>query len=142
MIDICMYIGCIEHITLKATTGTESADNSNSHHRLVFEVKGAVNISVAIPCDSSKCTHGVTTNFEYNIEDYYSGESVPCVKPEDITRAALVEDGGDGWFIVSVYTNFITCGSAGPLTADEDFNLWIDGDDLPIYLEQALTLVQ
>lgn len=135
------YVGCIEQIRLRAVTGTVVYAESDSPHRLVFEIKRAANKSVAIPCDYTKCKEGVTTRFDYDIEEFYSGESVPCVKPEDITAAAIVEGGDEGWYIASIYTTFIACNSAGTITADEDFNKWVDGNELPSQTYQSLTLV-
>ena len=64
-----------------------------------------------------------------------------CVRPDDITAISLKEGGNNGWYMKSIYTTYITkSGRELPLTADKDFNKWIDGNGERDHLEQQLTM--
>ena len=125
-----LFIGCIEAITVRATTSKGGDSFSNSPHK--FQIKVGKKIrSVTIPCaKDNNCSPGITRIFTFDIAQFFKGSTVPCVKEDDISEYALAQGGKDGWRVQSVYTTLVTCGSGTIATSDRYFNKWVDEDRL------------
>ena len=135
------FLGCIEAISVRATTSTVEYAFSNSPHKFQITVGGEIR-SVTIPCAEDKnCSPGVTRIFTYDIDQFFQGTTVPCVKQDGISQYALAQGGNEGWNIQSIYATLVTCGGGAIATSDRNFNKWVDGNGTPDQKLQVLTPV-
>ena len=95
--------------------------------------------SVAICGSGNQCSSGSTDYFILDV-DRFGFTNDDCLMKESFEGAKLKADANDGWNIASVYLFLDNCESNEIVTADPDFNLWIDGDSDASRLEQTLTL--
>ena len=97
---------------------------------------------VKIPCGSNKCGIDTTTNFDFDISEFFETsdfvglppKKVLCIKPNEMEGIYLSPSfdyrKSDDWKIKHVYTTLITCNGGIPFSANRDVNRWIENKDV------------
>ena len=119
-----LSIELITYIKVEAMTGDDASATSSDHHALVIVLK-----------DGSKCEAGLPNYKELDkpYETELSAQtdfqpSLVCSK-EDIKEVNLEARGDhDGWYIASIDTFFWANQQYTKLTADPDFNKFVDSN--------------
>ena len=133
-----LYIGRITYIKVEAMTGKDPHAQSNDPHALVIVLKDGSKHEAELP-------NAKDYNALYEIELSAQSDFKP---PLDSTKKKIKRNGvsieargNDGWQIASINTYAMT--KKKPkytnLTADPDFNKWLDGNGAGDHLKHVLT---
>ena len=108
-------------------TGDATYAASSDHHGLVIVLNNGSKCEAELPNVNG---HDKPANKPYEVELSAQTDFQPslvCSK-EDIKEVYLEARGNDGWYIASIETFFWANQQYTKLTADPDFNKWLDGN--------------
>ena len=123
-----LSIELITYVKVEAMTGDTSDAGSSSHHRLVIVLKNGSKYEAELR--NYKARDG-----PYEIELTTQSDFQPslvCSK-QNIKEVYLEAQGKDRWYIASIETYTKEDEWYTKLTADPDFNKWVDGDQEEYY---------
>jgi len=127
-----LSIGLIAYVKVKATTGDNSNGESSDHHGLVIVLKNGSKYEAELPSYKAEDrTYEVELSAQ---KDFHP--SLVCSK-QYIKEVYLEARGTDGWYIASIETYTRENERYTKLTADPDFNKWLDGNNEDAYSYHA-----
>ena len=118
-----LSIELIFYVKVKAMTGDASYAESSDNHGLVIVLKNGSKYEAELPNYKAR-------DRLYEIELSAQSDFQPslvCSK-QYIKEVYLVARGNDGWYITSIETYTRENEQYTKLTADPDFNKWVDDD--------------
>ena len=119
-----LSVELITYVKVKAMTGDASYAESSDNHGLVIVLKNGSKYEAELPNYKAR-------DRPYEIELSAKSDFQPslvCSK-QYIKEVYLVARGNDGWYITSIETYARKNEQYTKLTADPDFNKWVDGDE-------------
>jgi len=127
-----LSIDFITSVKVKAMTGDASYAESSNDHGLVIVLKNGRKYEAKLPKYKAR-------DRPYVIELSAQSDFQPSLvcRKEDIKDVYLEARGNDGWYIASIETYARKNGQYTKLTADPDFNKWVDGDEEDQYQYDA-----
>jgi len=119
-----LSIDFLTSVKVKAMTGDVLYADTVDHHALVIVLKNGRKCGAKLPKYKAR-------NTPYEIELSAQSDFQPSLvcNKEDIEDVYLEARGNDGWYIASIETYAGKNGQYTKLTADPDFNKWLDGDE-------------
>ena len=117
-------IELITYVKVEAMTGDDWYAESTSHAGLVVVLKNGSKYEAELPNNKAR-------DRPYEIELSAKSDFQPslvCSK-QDVKEVYLVARGNDGWYITSIEIYARENEQYTKLTADPDFNKWVDGDE-------------
>jgi len=126
----------ITSVKVEAMTGDASYAESSNDHGLVIVLKNGSRYEAKLPKYKAR-------DRPYEIELSAQSDFQPSLvcNKEDIKEVYLGARGNDGWYIASIETYARKNEWYTKLTADPDFNKWVDGDEEDQYPYDAKKLL-
>jgi len=131
-----LSIDFITSVKVNAMTGDASYAESSNNHGLVIVLKNGSKCEAKLPKYKAR-------NTPYEIELSAQSDFQPSLvcNKESIEEVYLEARGNDGWYIASIETYTGKNERYIKLTADPDFNKWLDGDEEDQYPYDAKKLL-